>query len=126
MSERGITTVDFAIALNRWWSDALQFGLPDDTTWSFTGMSFLMDLKVHSSDTIPVLSLSSAAGSIVVDDPVKRILHFNVTDVALRAVLQAGTEYHYDLIMVNGVTGERDALCAGHVKVQSGVTTSGV
>lgn len=119
---RGITKVEIEIQTNVYWDDAFQFGMPDDQTWNFNGMSFLLDLKLHRTDGTAALSLSSAAGSIVVDDPIARILHVYVTDHALRAALQPNTCYVFDLIMVNSATGQRDALMYGDVKVDYGVT----
>ena len=122
MSNRTLTWAEIIISSNVYWDDAFQFGYPDDQTWSFTGMSFLMDLKVNASDVTPVLSMSSSRGTIVVDDVNLRILHFYVSDTALRAALTVGTEYRYDLIMVNNSTGERDGLMEGTVKLVQGVT----
>lgn len=119
---RGVTKVEIEIQSNVFWDDAFQFGLADDQTWNFNGMSFLLDLKLHRSDTNPVLSLSSAAGSIVVTDPINRILNMYVTDHALRAALTPNTCYEYDLIMSNNSTGQRDCLMYGTVKFDYGVT----
>jgi hypothetical protein len=119
---RGITKVEIVIQSNVYWDDAFQFGLASDQTWNFVGMSFLLDLKLHRSDTTPVLSLSSAAGTIVVSDPINRILNMFVSDHALRAALTPNTSYEYDLIMVNNVTGQRDCLMYGTVKFDYGVT----
>lgn len=140
-SERKIAaTVDFKIANNAYWDDSLQFGIVGDTSWNFTGVGFLMDVKAAVTDTAPLLSLSSGAGTLVVDDVTQRILHLFVPDHSIRATLQAkefagvyvppaGTttpeeigEYFYDLVMVTNATGQRDVLCSGKVIVVTGVT----
>jgi hypothetical protein len=122
MGTRGLTFVEIVVQNNTYWTDAFQFGLADDQTWNFNGMSFLLDLKLHRSDTTAVLSTSSAAGTIVVQDPINRILSMYVSDHAIRAALQPDTKYEFDLIMVNNTTGQRDALMYGTVKVDYGVT----
>lgn len=126
----GVSQVDIAIPDNVWWVDAFQFGASDDTSWSFTGKHFLCDIKVKASDTSPLLSLTSVGMQIVVDDAALRILHFNVTDIAIRAALPPTNAcasppvcpYHYDLIMVDNSSGERDMLMYGSLVVGQGVT----
>ncbi len=125
MGIRGLTFVEIVIQSNVFWDDAFQFGLADDQTWNFVGMSFLLDLKVHRSDTNPVLSLNSSGGTILVQDPINRILSMYVSDLVLRAALAPDTTYEYDLIMVNNATGQRDALMYGTVKFVYGVTLEG-
>jgi hypothetical protein len=143
---RGITVVDVEVSNNAWWDDAFQFGVQGDTSWSFNGVTFLLDIKVIQSDANAVLSLSSP-GTITVVDTVQRILQMNVTDKAMRAVLlttdvtalpigwvvPAGTtqpgangtlfgRYEYDLIMVTTSTGQRDMLMQGDFVMKRGVT----
>lgn len=116
--------VDMEIANNATWEDAFQFGTPGDTTWSFTGMSFHMDVKANRNDTAALFTLTSAGGKIVVDDVVNRILHLNVDFVTLKAALPVG-EYVYDLVMLDaGSPAVRVPLMNGEVKVLQGVTQS--
>lgn len=127
-----IAVIKFVIPNNVWWVDALQFGEQGDTSWSFTGKTFLCDIKVNNTDASPLIALTSAGGSptIVVDDAVNRILHFNVTDTAIRAALPVTNcnatppvlPYYLDLIMVDNSTNERDMLFTGTIEVRQGVT----
>lgn len=114
--------VDIETYDNGTWSDAFQFGTVGDTSWSFTGMSFHMDVKGSKDDATALLSLTTSNGRIVVDDPVQRILHFNVTESDLEAVLVPGL-YVYDLVMIDtSVPPIRTPLMTGKVKVRHGVT----
>ena len=114
--------VNIAVQNNATFEDAFQFGTAGDTSWSFTGQSFVMDIKGEKDDTVALLSLTSGAGQIVVDDVVQRILHFNVSDTALNAALKVG-EYQYDLIMFDGSSPSvRVALMGGELRVKQGVT----
>lgn len=116
--------VDMEIANNATWEDAFQFGTLGDTSWSFTGMSFHMDVKASRNDTAALFSLTSAGGKIVIDDVVLRILHMNVDDTTLKAALPVG-EYVYDLIMLDGGSpAVRVPLMHGTVTVTQGVTQS--
>lgn len=124
MKPRGLTKVDIVIQNNVYWDDAFQYGMPEDQTWNFNGMSFLLDIKQHEDDVNPLLSLNSTGGTIVVADPINRILNMYVTDLTIRAALPLG-QYVYDLIMVNNSTGERDALMYGELFVVQGVTLEG-
>ena len=121
MSVHGVTRVNIEIRNNVYWDDAFQFGMPDDFTWSFTGKSFLLDVKAKSSDASALLALSSTGGTIIVDDVSHRRLHMYVTDASIRATLPIGC-YVYDLVMVDNSTGERDALMYGTLSVVQGVT----
>lgn len=114
--------VDFVISDNVTWTDALQFGTPGDTSWSFTGQNFRLDIKGNKDQTIPLLSITSSVGQIVVDDPVQRVLHFLVPEAALNAGLVPG-HYVYDLIMFdNSVPPIRIQLCQGKFHFGVGVT----
>ena len=124
MKPRGLTKVDIVIQNNVYWDDAFQYGMPEDQTWNFNGMSFLLDIKQHEDAVNPLLSLNSTGGTIVVADPINRILNMYVTDLTIRAALPLG-QYVYDLIMVNNSTGERDALMYGELFVVQGVTLEG-
>lgn len=114
------TRVDFLVANNVTWDDALQFGYPDDQTWSFSGATFLLGVKTCPTDALPLVEYSSAGGTITVVDPVLRILQMNVADTNIQLNLPLGV-YVYDLIMVSG-SGNRDALCAGNLEITQGVT----
>ena len=126
----GVSRVDIAIPNNVWWVDAFQFGTVGDTSWSFTGKNFLLDIKVKKTDVTPLLALNSTGGTIVVDDAVNRVLHVLVTDLVIRAHLPVTNcqadppvpTYHYDLIMVDIATGERDMLMYGSLAVNQGTT----
>lgn len=114
-----ITTGD-----NQTLADAFQFGTVGDTSWSFTGQSFKMDIKASRDDTTPLLELTSAGGTIGIDDVVQRVLHLNVPDTTIQADLPCG-EYVYDLIMFDGsVPPLRVPLMQGKLFVKRGVTES--
>jgi hypothetical protein len=116
--------VTFSIKNNAWFLNAFRFGLLGDTSWSFTGKNFLCDLKSDPAQAKADLALSSTSPSpatILVLDPVQRVLQFNVTDHLIRSKLQLGP-YNYDLIMVDAVTGERDTLMSGVITVVQGIT----
>lgn len=114
--------VDIAITNNATWSDAFQFGDEDDTTWSFTGCIFHMDVKANDEDSAASLSLTTANGRIVVDDATTRVLHFNASAADVDAALPPG-DYVYDLIMIDG-SSIRTVLMNGSVFVEQGVTMS--
>lgn len=106
------------------WLDAFQFGRAADTTWSFVGQNFHLEIKASRDDAAALLSLSSLDGTIVVDDAVQRVLHINVTEAAVQAALPVGT-YVYDLVMYDGSTPPiRVPLMQGEVEVKQGVTES--
>lgn len=115
--------VDIEVASNQTWNDAFQFGVAGDTSWSFTGMVFHLDIKADKNDAVALLSLTTANGRIVVDDLVNRILNFNVNSTDLLA-LPIG-EYQYDLCMLDASAPPvRVPLMHGEVKVKQGVTLS--
>lgn len=115
--------VDLSVANNGTWQDAFQFGTAGDTSWSFTGEAFIMEVKASRNDVAdPLFTLSTALGSIVVDDAVLRVLHFNVPDATLQAALPVG-EYVYDLVMFDtSVPPVRTPLMQGRVFIKQGVT----
>lgn len=124
-----VTRVDLYLFNNVWWTDAFQFGESDDATWSFAGKTFILDIKMTTTDALPLLSLTTADGFIVVDDPVLRILHMEVDDHTIRNALPVNElaspeldPYVYDLIMVDGTSGERMMLMYGQLEVFQGVT----
>ena|ERR1035437_9335852 len=115
-------TVDIDVSDNVTWRDAFQFGILGDTSWSFTGKSFIMEVKADVNDTAALFTLSTALGSIVTDDVTLRVLHFLVTETALRAALPVGC-YVYDFVMFDGSSPPvRDLLMSGNLRVERGVT----
>jgi hypothetical protein len=113
--------VTFSQPNNTWLLLAWRFGTQGDTSWSFTGKSFLCDFKADPSQVKPDLVTSSATNTILILDVVNRILQFNVTDLVIRQKLQPGP-YFGDLIMVDNVTGERDPLMNIVMTITQGVT----
>lgn len=114
--------VDLLVFDNTTFEDAFQFGVSGDTSWSFTGQNFRMDVKGTSDDATPLLTLTSAAGQIVVDDAINRVLHFNVPETTIQGSLTPG-EYEYDLIMYDGSTPPvRVGLMRGTLCVAHGIT----
>ena len=113
--------VDIAIENNATWMDAFQFGTIGDTSWNFSGQNFRLDVKGNVDQPSALLSLTSGDGTIVVDDVVQRILHLNVPEASITAVLQPG-EYIYELVMYdNSVPAVRVPLMGGEVKVFQGI-----
>lgn len=114
--------VDIAVSDNATVQDAFQFGTPGDTTWSFTAMTFKMEVKASRDDTAPLVTWTSGSGQIIVDDAVNRVLHLNVPDTAVQASLPPA-EYVYDFIMLDGSTPAiRTQLMQGKFTVCRGVT----
>jgi hypothetical protein len=111
--------VDLQIDNNGTWQDAFQFGEPDDTTWTLNGQTFEADVKL-SPYGISLLSLTTANGRILVDDPVQRVIHFSVDASDIQANLKPG-EYVYDLVMVNG-SAVRVPLMHGTLCIGQGIT----
>ena len=145
--------VEIATSSNSTWADAFQFDPPWGTTgycgggysyaaiggtgptWGFSGQNFRLDVKGNRGQTGPLLSINSQPVNstlIVVDDPVNRILHFNVPE----AVLGGGTgatgatgqglipgEYVYDFVMYdNSNPPVRIVLMYGRFVVINGIT----
>ena len=71
--------------------------------WSLSGMHFRLDIKRTSNDAVALLSFTSDAGQIIVDDVTNRILHFDVPEATLTAVLTPGA-YVFDFVMYDGST----------------------
>jgi hypothetical protein len=113
--------VDLAVDNNGSWSDAFQFGDPDDTTWDLNGAAFECDVQRNPYDETPLLHLDTSSGRIIVDDVVQRVIHFDVDAVDIQANLQPG-KYVYDLVMIDGLSGVRTPLMHGQLVVQQGVT----
>lgn len=114
--------VNLATQDNATFQDALRFGTPGDTTWSFVGMTFEMSVKASRDDVSPLVTLTSGSGQIVVDDVVNRVLHFNVPYTSIQADLPVAT-YVYDLLMLDGsMPPIRTVLAQGRLEVTRGVT----
>lgn len=111
---------DLEIDNNVTWSDAFQFGEPADTTWDLLGSTFELDVQRNRYDEVPLLSLSSADGRIIVADPIQRVIYFKVDADDIQAALKPGM-YVYDLVMIY-VTGVRVLLMHGNLQVTQGVT----
>jgi hypothetical protein len=114
--------VDLAIDNNVTWSDAFAFGTAGDTSWTLTGQSFEMNVQRNRFDPTPLLHMTTAAGQIITDDPVQRVIHLNVSPASIQAALTPGC-YVFDLVMAdNSVPPIRVALMHGKVQVNQGVT----
>lgn len=102
--------------------DAFRFGTEGDTTWSFTAMSFEMEVKASRDDAAPLVTWTSGGGQIVVDDVVERVLHLNVPKSVLQASLP-NAEYVYDLIMISAdIVPVRTMLMQGKLTIRKGVS----
>lgn len=116
--------VDICILNNGTFQDAFQFGVTGDTSWSFTGKTFHMDVKASADDVAALLSMTTLNGRIVVDDVTVRVLHFNVP-ASVFAPLLPPAKYVYDLVMLDAASPAiRTALMGGTLDVQQGVTQS--
>lgn len=114
--------VNISASNNATMQDAFQFDDATDTSWSFSSQNFIMEIKASRDDDTPLLTLTSGAGEIVVDDAATRVLHLNVPMSPLQAALPVG-EYVYDLIMVDGsVPPIRVQLMYGALCITQGVT----
>jgi hypothetical protein len=117
------TIVDIVAANTVTLQEAFQFGLSTDT-WVFTGQNFKMEVKADRADPTALVTWSTGAGSIVVDDAINRVLHLNVSEAAIQAALPVG-EYVYDLVMYDGSAPPiRVLLMQGKLFVTQGVTES--
>jgi hypothetical protein len=108
------------VANNGTWSTAYIIGKEGDLTWSFTDCQFELDVQRNRYDQVPLLSLTTGNGRVIVDDPIQRILHFNVVAADIQASLSPGI-YVYDLVMID-VNGVRTPLMFGNLKIVQGVT----
>lgn len=114
--------VNFVVPDNATFQDPIQFGTPGDTSWSLANQNFRMEVKASRDDTSPLAAFTSAANQIIVDDPVQRLIHFNVPDTTLQSELPCA-EYVYDFVMYdNSVPPIRVVLMQGEYKVTKGVT----
>ena len=125
MSAQAVTAarVDIVTPDNTTWTDVFQFGIQGDTSWSFTSQNFRLDIKGNKyTQAVALLSLTSGAGQLVVQDPVQRILQMNVPELTLITALVPG-EYQHDLIMYDGSAPPvRIALMYGEFKLVHGVS----
>ncbi len=117
--------VDLVAANNATFKDALQFDPPvpgvTGPAWSFTGQKFRMDVKPNDEEAA-LVSFTSDAGQIAVDDEVARVLHFFVPDTVIQNALMPGA-YIYDLILYDAVTPtDRTQIAHGKFIVTDGVT----
>lgn len=110
--------VALGIDNNGTWSDAFQFGETDDTSWTLDGATFALDVQLNYYSS-PLLSLTSAAGQIIIADPVQRVIYLNVAPATIQNSLTPGT-YVYDLLMTVGSVVT--PLMHGTVEVVQGVT----
>lgn len=114
--------VNMITANNGTWQDAFIFGTAGDTTWSFSGQNFRMDIKGNYADEDALLSLTTGDSTIIVDDVVQRILHLNVPEATITGALVPG-RYFYDLVMYDGSTPPiRIPLMHGEVRITQGIT----
>jgi hypothetical protein len=113
---------DITISNNATWSSAFQYGDPTDTSWTLNGATFAADVKVNYYDATAKLSVSTGAGTIVIDDPVQRVIHFNVPPATLQNLLTPGY-YVYDLLMTDAL-GVVTQLMHGALQVGKGVTAT--
>lgn len=114
--------VNIATGDNVTLQDAFRFGVLGDTTWSFTGQSFRMEVKASRDDAVALAAWTSGAGQIVVDDAVQRVLHLNVSEAAIQAALPVA-DYVYDLVMISSdPTPVRVQLMQGTLSIGKGVT----
>jgi hypothetical protein len=117
--------VKIVVAKNGTFNEAYQFDPPQPgvvpPTWTLYP-NFRLDVKAYYEQTAPLCSFLSSAGQIVVDDPVQRIIHFNVPETLISPPLVPG-KYLYDLIMYdNSVPPIRVPLMYGDFIVSEGVT----
>lgn len=115
--------VDLAFLDSGDYYDAFQFGTAGDTSWNFNNKTFHMDIKGSSDDATPLLSLTSANGRVIVDDPINRVLHLYVPQATWEAAIVPGV-YVYDFVMIDGATTVRTPLMYGNLEDQHGVTQS--
>jgi hypothetical protein len=112
--------VDLAVDNNGTWSDAFQFGDPDDLSWTLAGCAFELDVQRSQYDTVPLVSMSTGNGKILIDSDAQRVIHFDLPASEIQASLQPGV-YVYDLVMIDSTT-VRVPLMHGTLTVTQGVT----
>lgn len=118
------THVDIVTANNATFQESYQFDPPvagmTGPAWTLAP-NWRMDIKAYHEGPM-LVSFTTGAGQIVVDDPVQRLIHTDVPESVLTAVLVPGT-YIYDMIMYdNSVPPVRTSLMHGEFKLTDGVT----
>lgn len=113
--------VDFTIYDNVTWQDAFQFGDSTDTTWDFLSKTFTLSIKRFKDDAVPLLTITSTGGNIVVSDAALRILYMDVPDTTIQDNLPEG-DYVYDMIMTDA-DSIRTRLLYGNLTVEHGITS---
>src|SRR4029077_15517278 len=98
--------------------DAFHVSKAADPTWNLVGCTVEMDVQRNSYDAVPLLSMSTTNGRIVIADPVLRVIYFNVSPDDIQANLKPG-KYLYDLVLIEP-TDVRTLLMHGTVTVQQG------
>jgi|SRR5580658_1156095 hypothetical protein len=122
-SPASVARVNMTIQNNQTWQDAFQLGTPGDTSWSFVNQNFRVDLKADPLSPQPLLTCTSVNGYIVVDDPINRVLNFNVPESVFAAANMVPGLYHYDLIMYdNSSPPIRVPLMRGKLRIQLGIS----
>lgn len=116
---------DIITAKNATFNEAYQFDPPvagvTGPAWTLSP-NFRMDVKAYYNQAVALVSFTTAAGQIVVDDAVQRTIHFNVPETVISGPLVPGT-YIYDLIMYdNSVPPIRIPVMHGKFIVTDGVT----
>ena len=111
--------------------DAFQFDPPPGLTgvtggtgpyWNFDNKKFRLDIKGDIEVNLPLLSLTSDAGQIIVDSTTLRVVHLNVPESVLQAALVPG-RYFYDFIMYDtSVPANRVPLMHGEFILAEGIT----
>lgn len=129
--------VEIVASDNATFGDAYQFdpGAPTGPTggtgpiWNMNGMNFRMDIKAYPDGPTALMSIIGPTGpmQIIVDDPIQRVLHFNVPAVTgptgtTLAVLIPG-KYVYDFVMYDSSTPPvRTLLMHGPFSLRHGIT----
>jgi energy-converting hydrogenase Eha subunit C len=126
--------IDFVVGTNETFSDALIFD-PPEWGWGCTGATgctgpapwtlapnWEMSIKGNRQQTSALITLTTGAGQIIVQDPVNRIISFNVPDTVLNAALVPGN-YVFDLVMSDNSTPPiRTQMAHGGFRFSLGVT----
>jgi hypothetical protein len=117
--------VKIVTASNATFNEAYQFDPPQPgvtpPVWTLYN-HFRLDVKTAYGQPTPLCSFTTAAGQIVIDDPVQRVIHFVVPETSIVPPLIPGT-FVYDLIMYDdSVPAIRVPLMHGEFIVTTGVT----
>lgn len=119
--------VDLVAQINASFQDSIQFDPPvagvTGPAWTLTNQNFRMDIAANYETNTSLLSITSAAGQIVVDDATLRIIHFNVPEATMSAAGLIPGCYVYDLIMFdNSSPAVRVPLMHGKFYMRDGVS----